>query len=417
MLLFTNGFWPGFNEGTDGVNFGFFKHVLEKVFNEEVQLATNINDADILLESHFGDSIYFEKNWKYSIFFSGEASYPVPSHIDKYNIVLGCSKTENNFVSCPSFIAYEFCKPFNYPTNITEIPNKNICSVISNYSPEKYSAQFLTILDQKNIHVDKAGHTHNNVPPVLGKYFEQPIIDFYKNYKIILALENTECDDYITENILNAIRAGSVPLYYGSKFINKYINPKRFIQIDPNNIDESIENIFRLCSDNNYWLSFINESIFVKPVETLINDIIDECKILLEEKPYFTEIVCNSEVEKERLADLQHFFSFYKIKPTYEVWGEINTKNHYLFKMFMPPPRLKYNEISASINHITIMQKYANKNKFIVIYESDVINEYRLDTINSNINQNINEMIEFNLDFVFFQVVRGRRRNHNSTFH
>ncbi len=281
MFIYVNGFWSGFNECTDGVNFEFFKFIFEKVFNEEINLTNNFFKADILLETFFGPSMYFTKKWKYSVFFSGEASWQMPSHINNYTIVLGCPRTKDNFVSCPLFIAYEFCKPFNYPTNITAIPTKNICSVISNYLPDKYRTQYIDILEKKNIQIDKAGRTHNNVPPVKGKYYEQPIIDFYKNYKIVLALENTECDDYITEKIINAIRAGSVPLYYGSKFANKYINPKRFIQIDPQNVDLSIENISRLCSDDNYWLSIVNEPIFVTPIDELINDIIDKCKIII----------------------------------------------------------------------------------------------------------------------------------------
>lgn len=403
MYIFTNGFWPGFNELIDGVHFGFFKFILEKVFNESIILTRNINEADILLETYFGDSIYFAKKWKYSIFFSAEASIPLPSHINKYSIVLGCPRTENNFVNCPAFIPYEFCKPFNYPSDICHIPPKNICSVISSSvdANKRFRHTFLNILEENNINVDRAGRLNNNVPQVTGNYFEQPIIDFYKNYKIVLALENTECDEYITEKIINALRAGSVPLYYGSKFVNKYINPRRFIQIDPNNIKNSIDEINKLCSDDNYWLSIVNEPIFIKPIELLINNIIDECKILISDKSYFTEIICNSEVETDRLPDLKHFFNFYNIRPTFEVWGEKNTEQHYLFKMFMPPPRLSCNMISASINHIAIMQKYANKQKFILIYESDVINEYKLDVIHDYIIQHINDMIEFDIDLIF----------------
>ena len=50
-------------------------------------------------------------------------------------------------------------------------------------------------------------------------------------------------NEYITEKIINAFRAGSIPIYYGSKRIDKYFNPKRFIQIDPTNIDNCIEQI------------------------------------------------------------------------------------------------------------------------------------------------------------------------------
>jgi len=73
MFIYINGFWPAFAERTDGVHWGFFEYILERVFDSSIHITGSIDHADILLESYFGSSVFSQKVWKYSIFFSGEA--------------------------------------------------------------------------------------------------------------------------------------------------------------------------------------------------------------------------------------------------------------------------------------------------------------------------------------------------------
>jgi hypothetical protein len=52
--LFCNGFWGGFIENTDGIGINVFIYILENTLNTTISLTSDINTADILLESHFG---------------------------------------------------------------------------------------------------------------------------------------------------------------------------------------------------------------------------------------------------------------------------------------------------------------------------------------------------------------------------
>jgi hypothetical protein len=74
---------------TDSAHFDFFKHVLSSALKRDVMIASSASDADVLLESHFGPSALKSKRWVYSIFFSGEASIPLPEHIGQYSLILG----------------------------------------------------------------------------------------------------------------------------------------------------------------------------------------------------------------------------------------------------------------------------------------------------------------------------------------
>lgn len=55
----------------------------------------------------------------------------------------------------------------------------------------------------------------------------------YAQYNFGFALENTQVPGYITEKIINVFRGGAIPIYWGdTETVNKYFNPKSFINID-----------------------------------------------------------------------------------------------------------------------------------------------------------------------------------------
>ncbi|KAH7459731.1 putative fucosyltransferase R654 [Phytophthora ramorum] len=65
-----------------------------------------------------------------------------------------------------------------------------------------------------------------------------PMINFYNDdavrryapYKFVLAFENTRAAGYVTEKLVNAFLAGSVPVYWGdSKTVSELFNPESFI--------------------------------------------------------------------------------------------------------------------------------------------------------------------------------------------
>jgi len=403
MRVFTNGLWVGFNEKTDGMNFALFEYILHEIFEEPIELWRDALTADLLLESHFGDSMFFKKTWRISIFFSGEGLRQLPSHAEKYTFVMGARKTTTNFVSLPLYLLYDFSRPTVYPNRITEVPKKNVCAIVSsdhfNKGPIRVRTTIIDELCKKGLQIDMAGTYKNNVGyKIPGTYWDSPIIDFQKQYRVVLALENIQMDDYITEKIVNPLRAGTVPLYYGSKRINEYINQKRFLQIDPNNIDKCIAEINRLCTDDAYWLEIVNQPIFIKSIEERVKLVIDECKIILSDKAYHVEIIANIEKEQERAEDINAITNYFNISPSCECYG-IETKSHPLYSRFDSKKNIA--GISLAINHIAILKKYVNKDKYLVVFESDAIPIFSFDFINNAIQENIEDMKKNDVDITF----------------
>lgn len=396
IRVFVNGFWDGFVERTNGVHFGFFDHVLTIALKRRVAVAPSIENADVLLESHFGPSVFKSKWWVYSIFFSGEASIPLPEHIGQYSLILG----KHSHVSCPLYLTYDYCKPCEYPTDITIVPSKKICAIISSGGePTQFRNTFIDELMKRGIHVDMGGKHRNNIGyTVPGSYDEQPILQFQHQYRVVLALENTEADHYITEKVINPLRAGTVPAYYGSKLVTNYINPSRFVCIDPSNIDAAVSEIQRLCDDDEYWLQMVNQPPFVKPTGEWIEEVIASTRTALTTTEYSVELIGDVEREPERKESLKPIVDFYRISPTVTCYGE-EARSHPLFVKF--DHRKKMNGISLAINHLVLLEKYAASNRYVVIFESDAIPMYPMEVIDTEVRKDIETMCEKRIDFAF----------------
>ena len=57
------------------------------------------------------------------------------------------------------------------------------------------------------------------------------LTETYKNYRFVIAMENCVQPGYVTEKILNAFAAGSIPIYHGAPEISELFNPKAFINL------------------------------------------------------------------------------------------------------------------------------------------------------------------------------------------
>jgi hypothetical protein len=282
--VFVNGWWPGFLERTDGVHVGFFQELLKGAFETDIHVTTNLEEADILLESFFQPSVFHRREWPISIFFSGEGTVPLPSHIQEYSCVLGAQKV-GRFVSCPLFLAYCYSKPATYPATITTVPTKPLCSIISSPTNRTITTariQLIEFLKQASVPIHFGGSYQNNIGyKVPGQYYQQPIIDFQKQYRLVCAFENCCLDDYITEKVINPLRAGTVPLYLGSNKIDSYINEDRIVRVDPHNFGACLDEVRRLLTDDAYWLEKVNRPIFKKSLEEIIKETaVSICHIL-----------------------------------------------------------------------------------------------------------------------------------------
>jgi hypothetical protein len=134
---------------------------------------------------------------------------------------------------------------------------KKFCNFIysNNVSDEIRNEFFNRLSEYKK--VDSGGKIFNNVGGRISNKRE-----FQKDYKFSIAFENSRKEGYVTEKIVDAWAAGTIPIYWGNTLIAKEFNPKAFINVfDFETIDDCIEYIKKADNDEKLYLSIQNEPI------------------------------------------------------------------------------------------------------------------------------------------------------------
>ena len=285
-IICFNNFWNGFLSN-DPINYKFFIEFIEKIFNKPCVIG-NYDNANILVECHFGDNYYIKKKiWDYTFFFTGEnlkINYKnrLKTNLNEYDIVFTTNKDNNNNIVLPLFIVYMFCNR-DY---LKFIPNINLpifetCTIMS-HAPNLRGC-FIEELEKK-MQIYHGGSYKNNIGKNIGGgYNSNELLNFMKNHKFVISMENSIDDYYITEKIINALNSGTIPIYWGSPYIDRYINPKRFLWIkDEHDIDPIINTMLNMTKEK--YITIVNEPIFIQDIEIVYNEIIDNIKNILTKK-------------------------------------------------------------------------------------------------------------------------------------
>ena len=90
------------------------------------------------------------------------------------------------------------------------------------------------------------------------------LANIFSQYNFGLAMENRQIPGYMTEKILNVFRGGAIPIYWGdSKTVDKYFNPKAFIDIGKfATFEEAVDYIIDLSKDQKRVAKMQREPIF-----------------------------------------------------------------------------------------------------------------------------------------------------------
>ena len=260
--IYINSFWSGFIDKTDANHIGFFEDILKKTKISNYKITNNIDEANILFESIFNDSLINYKEWKYKIHYSGE---PKSNNYLDYDIVLNSDETKNNVIDLPLFIYYMYGKNIKLVQlierpKITIVPNNFCCFIVSNSKCEYRTKMFNLLNLYKK--VDSYGKFSNNMGGYLKcNYWDEEFIQLISNYKFIICFENTKINTYITEKIINPFLANIIPIYWSTHHIKNMFNIDSILFLE-DETDESYNNlinkIIELDNDDEKYLEYVN---------------------------------------------------------------------------------------------------------------------------------------------------------------
>jgi hypothetical protein len=291
ISVFFNNFWPGFIEKTDIMDCSFFVQLLEKTFNVPIHVSKSPDCATILVESIFGNHSYLKyKKWRATILFTGESEYFKMQNVADFDCVLGFEDTHDNFVKCPLFVIFLLTNPSilkeieNEDRPIpSEIPPNHASIIVSNGNHGKERLEFFNTI-RPQMTVFSGGKFENNVGFVVpGSYNSAEMVDFYKRGKFAITMENNDKPYYITEKLVNGLRAGVIPVYWGTSRVGEFFNPRRFLHLNSEATAEDmsamIERMKRMTDQE--YLEIIREPILVKSIKDVSDDILASVKKIL----------------------------------------------------------------------------------------------------------------------------------------
>lgn len=93
-----------------------------------------------------------------------------------------------------------------------------ISSHVNESCREEYLAELMKYVD-----IDSFGRLYNNRTMKGEDKGWESKIALYRQYKFVLAFENSILDDYVTEKLYDPLIAGVVPIYFGAPNITDYL--------------------------------------------------------------------------------------------------------------------------------------------------------------------------------------------------
>lgn len=115
--------------------------------------------------------------------------------------------------------------------------------------------------------VESPGTYLNNMPDgQTVEFHDESKTDFQRKCKFTLCFESTRHYGFVTEKIMDAFYADTIPVYYGSPTVTDIFNRDAFINVsDFDSMDAAMERIIQLDQDDDAYVEMLSRPILVDP--------------------------------------------------------------------------------------------------------------------------------------------------------
>ena len=241
--------------------------LMQKYYDVEI---TDPNEADYIIFSSLGTPFEYLK-------------YPQVRIMECYeNVIPNYNFTDYCISSIPAY--YEdrgFYLPYCLRSqHFQALKNINRDYSLKNIEDKPYFASFIASHESENSlrgdffkelskykHVESVGSYLNNMED--GRtvdWTNNSKTDFQRKCKFNLCFESTKLDGFVTEKLVDAFFAESIPVYFGSDYAKTIFNPNAFIHCsDYETMDKAIERIIELDNNDDEYLKMLSTPILLDP--------------------------------------------------------------------------------------------------------------------------------------------------------
>ncbi len=157
-------------------------------------------------------------------------------------------------------------KDRSYPPEILKEKQYFANFIVSHDSEYNIRGDFFKKLCQYK-RVESPGSFLNNMPQGSQvDWLNDSKTDFQRKCKFTLCFESTMHWGFVTEKIMDAFYADTIPVYYGSPTVTQIFNKDAFVNCgDFDTFDKAIERIIELDQDDGQYLQMLRQPILVDP--------------------------------------------------------------------------------------------------------------------------------------------------------
>ena len=266
------------------------RQLIYKIYKDINIEFRNDSTCDFIIKSVFvNNEKVWNTNLKKYIYWSGESYIPSESEYQTKYIYITTTTVITTNTNNNIYIPYVLFSSHLYKERLFVNNERKYLLAYCNSNKVKEREHFYNLFIEKTS--DTLCHAHGKCcgkykntqkPKAVGNWCDVHLINIYKDYKFVIAMENKRVDGYVTEKILNAFYSGAIPIYWGSSNINDFFNKNAFINVsDYNSFDECINYI--LSMDELTIKQMQNEPIYNTENE-IINLLNDEYNLKNENK-------------------------------------------------------------------------------------------------------------------------------------
>lgn len=243
----------------------------EKIL-QEYYYVVHSDEPDYVFYSNFGKE-HLKYLDKILIFYTGECETPNFNLCD-YAMGFDYLSFGDRYCRVPLYQLFQYRKDYELAKEKHKMAesifaeNRCDCSfVVSNAKGMSEREQMFDLLSEK-MNVYSGGKFRNNIG-----YCVPDKLEFQKKYKFSICFENCSFPGYTTEKIMQAFASGAIPIYMGDPIIDKFINPKSFVNCnDFDTLEDAVQYIIKINQDDDLYKSMLLEPVEKSNQEELLEN-------------------------------------------------------------------------------------------------------------------------------------------------